>query len=205
AWMLCLSENSYMAECAVLASGSGSNFEAVVRGLEGTGHRVSCLVSDNDQAYAVVRAQSLRIPWHVVKYSSTGKPDNDRRHAEERILEILKQYKPCLLVLAGFMRLLTPTFVDCFPRRIVNIHPALLPKFPGTHGLTESYRSGDAELGITIHLVDYVMDTGPVLLQRSFKRKGTETLKEIEDRIHALEHQCYPSVIIGQLDSCGEA
>ncbi|TFG62188.1 MAG: phosphoribosylglycinamide formyltransferase [Spirochaetales bacterium] len=194
-----------MAECAVLASGSGSNFEAIVRGLEGTGHRVSCLVSDNDQAYAVVRAQSLGVPWHVVKYASAGGRDEARRNAEERVLAVLSQYDIRLVVLAGFMRLLTPLFVDAYPRRILNIHPALLPRYPGIHGIEESYRSADTELGITIHLVDHGMDTGPVLLQQSFERKGTETLKEIEDRIHALEHQYYPSVIIDQLDSCGEA
>lgn len=196
-----------MAECAVLASGSGSNFEAVVRALSRGKHKVCCLVSDNDQAYAIVRAQYLGIPWHAVKYGKDKKDsavDTDpRKQAEERILEILRPYNPKLIVLAGFMRLLTPFFIDHYPGRIINIHPSLLPKYPGTRGIEESFSSKDRELGITIHLVEYGTDTGPILTQKSFARESGDTLREIEERIHGLEHLYYPSVIMSLLDSDG--
>ncbi len=186
-----------MAKVAVFASGNGSNFEAIVKALEETPHRVVCLISDNEKAYALERARRLRIPYHVFPFHTPP----ERKDSEERILSLLRSYGIDFIALAGFMRLLSPLLIDAYPNRIVNIHPSLLPKYPGTHGIRDSYLSGDEELGITIHYVDYGLDTGPIITQRSFRRSGTETMEEIEDKIHALEHEVYPKVLIELLEA----
>jgi len=184
-----------MAKIAVLASGSGSNFQAIADKLPAAGHSVCCLVYDRKDAYARIRAERAEIPAHYVCYA--GKK---REHAEREIAEIIGTYEPEYIVLAGFMRMLTPWFVTEFSGKIINIHPALLPRHPGTHGIEDSYNSGDSELGITIHYVDEGMDTGPVIHQASFTRNGNETLEQVAERIHQLEHENYPREIIRLLD-----
>lgn len=186
-----------MANLAVFASGNGSNFEAIVHALQNTPHRVVCLISDQPKAFALDRAKRLGIPVHVFRFRTPA----ERETSEKGILEVLKNYKTDLIALAGFMRVLSPLFVDAYPKRIVNIHPSLLPKYPGVHGIRDSFLSRDPELGITIHYVDYGVDSGPIILQRSFKRAGTESLEEIEERIHRLEHEEYPRVLLQLLDS----
>jgi phosphoribosylglycinamide formyltransferase-1 len=186
-----------VAKVAVFASGNGSNFEAIAKALHETPHRVVCLISDNEQAYALSRAKRLQIPSHVFPFRTPS----ERKMSEERIIQLLRSYQTDFIALAGFMRLLSPLLIDAFPNRIVNIHPSLLPKYPGTHGIRDSYLSKDPELGITIHYVDYGLDTGPIITQRSFRRTGTETLEEIEEKIHALEHEVYPKVLIELLDA----
>jgi phosphoribosylglycinamide formyltransferase 1 len=183
-----------VAKWAVLASGNGSNFEALSKAL--ANRRPSCLICDRSGAFVFERAKRLRIPSHLVSYAK-----RDRAEAESEIIAILNKCGVDLVVLAGFMKILSPLFVNAFPSRIVNIHPALLPLHPGAHGLEESLQSGDRELGITIHYVDYGTDSGPVIMQKSFTRTGKESLEEIESRIHALEHLYYPEVIGNILDA----
>ncbi|HUZ18039.1 MAG TPA: phosphoribosylglycinamide formyltransferase [Spirochaetia bacterium] len=179
-----------MANLSIFASGNGSNFQAIAEGLQGTEHRVQCLVCDREGAFVIERADSLGIPWHLVSYKGRR-----RTEAEGEVASILDRYSIDLIALAGFMRLLSPVFVDRYHGRIINIHPSLLPKYPGTHAIVESFDSTDNELGITIHAVDYGMDTGPIIRQERFVRTGTESLDEITERIHALEHSAYPHVV----------
>lgn len=184
-----------MAEIAVLASGSGSNFQALAEKLPAAGHKICCLIYDRKNAYAGERAEKLEIPAHYVCY-----PGKTKQEAEAEIFEIINRYNTQLIVLAGYMRLFTAWFINKFPGKIVNIHPSLLPEYPGTHGIEESYNSVDRELGITIHFIDEGLDTGPVIVQKSFMRKSTESLEEIEEKIHKLEHEWYPKIITGLLD-----
>jgi len=179
-----------MANCIVLASGNGSNFQAVADRIKQTRHKIVCLVTNKKSAYALTRAHNLGIPTHVVAYQGRTKEE-----AEEEILDLAEKYGAELMVLAGFMKILTGRLIDGFYGKIINIHPALLPKYPGAHAIEESYRSGDKELGITIHQVDYGVDTGPVLLQKAFTRCGTESKEKIEEQIHDLEHRWYPEVV----------
>ena len=109
-----------------------------------------------------------------------------------------------MIVLAGFMKLLSPEMTKKYDGKIINIHPALLPKYPGTHGIEESFASSDTELGVTVHYVDSGMDTGKVIRQKSFVRSGSESLEEIETRIHDCEHEIYPQVVIELLDRAEE-
>lgn len=185
-----------MADFAVLASGSGTNFQAIAERTAKSCHDLKCMICDRKNAYVFKRAADLGIRSYYVPYFKRS-----REEAEKDISEILQKEKVELIVLAGFMRLLSPSFIDRYKGRIVNIHPALLPKFPGTHGIEESYNSGDEELGITIHYVDYGMDTGPVIMQKSFKRTFSESIDEIEKKIHKIEHSYYPDAIISILDS----
>ncbi|MFP4363023.1 MAG: phosphoribosylglycinamide formyltransferase [Spirochaetia bacterium] len=185
-----------MAKAAFFASGSGSNFQAIAEELEKTNHAAACLICDKPQAKVIDRARNFGIPVHIVSYK--GKK---RIEAEAEIHSILDNYAPDLLVLAGYMRILTPSFVDRYPQGIVNIHPSLLPKHPGTHAIEKSYNSSDSELGITIHWVDHGTDTGPVITQKSIQRMSSQSLEETEERIHQLEHTWYPKTIIQLLNS----
>lgn len=184
-----------MANLAVLASGNGSNFQAIAERLAGVPHRLCCLICDKARAYVLERAKRVGVPHYVVGYAGRSRHD-----AEERILEILRRHDIDVIALAGFMRLLTPLVVDEYAGRIVNIHPSLLPKYPGMNAIAESYASSDSDVGITIHVVDHGMDSGPILVQRSVKRMPQESLEELEQRIHALEHSTFPDAIVRILD-----
>jgi len=185
-----------VARLAVFASGNGSNFEALAKGLENTGHRVASLFVDRREAFAVQRAARLGIPYRFVSYKGRSKDET-----ETEIIAELRELGIDLIALAGFMRLLGPLLVDAYPNRIVNIHPSLLPKYPGKHGIAESFASGDRELGITIHYVDRGLDSGPIILQQSFSRVGSESIEDIEAKIHSLEHRWYPSIVKSLLDA----
>jgi formyltetrahydrofolate-dependent phosphoribosylglycinamide formyltransferase len=124
----------------------------------------------------------------------------EREAAEAQMTSWLEQAGTDLVVLAGFMRILTPFFVRRWRGKLINIHPSLLPRHPGAHGLEDSYDSGDTELGITVHWVDEGVDTGEVIEQRSFARHAKMTLEEAEFRIHQLEHELYPAVVKRLLD-----
>lgn len=184
-----------MGKIAVFASGRGSNFEALAGVFRKSKHSICCVICDNPEAPVIEKAGSLKIPVFLAPYKG-----RKREAAEKDILAYLNGHKPDLLVLAGFMRLLSPEFIAFYRNRIINIHPSLLPKYPGTEGILQSYNSPDKTLGITIHYVDEGMDSGPVLFQKSFERKGTESIEEIEASLHALEHKYYPSIILSVLE-----
>lgn len=187
-----------MADFVVLASGSGSNFEATVRALADSRHRLLALITDNPGAYALVRAEALGVPSVVVNYGI------GRRRGESRLARLLTSYRPDLVVLAGFMKVLPPHIVELFPGRIMNIHPSLLPDYPGLRAIERSYADATGKMGITIHLVDRGVDTGPVLARFVADRTGARTLEEMESRIHSLEHRHYPEIIAEQLDAIEE-
>ena len=185
-----------MARLAILASGNGSNFEAIAKELNETRHHICCLVCDRKNAEVQNKARALSIPVVYVSYAQRS-----RESAEADIRKALDSYRANLVALAGFMRIFTPGFVSIYDGRILNIHPSLLPKYPGLHGIEEGYRSGDKRLGVTVHLVNAGVDTGPVLCQESLIRKGEESFEEIEKAIHAIEHRVYPAAIIKKLDT----
>ncbi|MCX7028866.1 MAG: phosphoribosylglycinamide formyltransferase [Spirochaetes bacterium] len=185
-----------MASLAVFASGKGSNFVALAERLRGTSrHRLAILVCDVAGAPVLDRARELAVPARCISYRGRS-----RAEAEADMLEALREHRVDAVALAGFMRLLTPFFLSRFPGPVLNLHPSLLPKYPGTHGIEESFRSADRELGISVIRVDEGVDTGPVVLQRSFTRTGTESLEEIERLIHDLEHEWFPVAVLRALD-----
>ena len=185
-----------MARLAVLASGNGSNFQAVAEKIAETNHELSCMICDRKNAYVFSRAADHGVKSFYVSYYG-----REKKEAEKEMAGLLIREKTDIIALAGFMRILSPSFVQKFSGRIVNIHPSLLPRHPGTRGIEDSFNSGDRELGITVHYVDSGVDTGPVILQKSFTRTGTESIEEIENKIHKLEYRHYPEVLINILDS----
>ena len=185
-----------MAKLAILASGGGSNFQAITEAINGTEHTVKCLICDRKAAHAMERAKNLGIKIYYVTYFKRNKSE-----AETEISQILKKEECDLIVLAGFMRIFSTQFISNWENKIINIHPSLLPKYPGTHGIEDSFNSGDLELGVTIHYVDHGMDTGPIIFQESFTRRDNETLESAEDEIHKIEHRIYPNILIKKLNN----
>jgi phosphoribosylglycinamide formyltransferase-1 len=186
-----------MARLAVFASGTGSNFVAIAAAVKAAHrHGIEFLLCDVEGAKVLDRATELGVPTMLVSYDGQV-----REAVEKKVVRHLERRKVDVVALAGFMKLLTPFFLDRFKGPIINLHPSLLPKYPGAHAIEESYHSQDRELGISVIRVDEGVDTGPILLQKSFSREGTETLAEIASRIHALEHQWYPRVVLETLDA----
>lgn len=184
-----------MADIVVLASGNGSNFQAIADYFAKTGkHRVAALLSDQNEAFALKRAKNLAIPLYVIPYYKGLKA---RTEAIYRF--IIDSFNPRLIVLAGFMRILSPAFASAYSGRIVNIHPSLLPAYPGTHSIERAFAAGEPVLGITIHYVDAGVDTGPIILQKSVPRE--ETLETMTEAIHQLEHDWYPKKIYELLET----
>lgn len=176
---------------AVLASGNGSNFQKIAEDLaRDRSHTLALLICDRPGAPCLDRAAALGVPTQVVTYEK-GK----RAEAEALITKLLEEAGTDLVVLAGFMRLLGPDFVRRWAGKIINIHPTLLPRHPGAHGIADSYHSGDRRLGVTVHWVDEGLDSGPIIAQESFERTPGLTLEQAEGKIHALEHELYPRVV----------
>jgi phosphoribosylglycinamide formyltransferase-1 len=178
---------------AVLASGYGSNLQAIIdaakRGvIDG---RVVLVISDNRDAYALERAEKHQIEAHYLSPKNfAGREDYD--HA---VIALLKERGIELVVLAGYMRLLSPVFIDGFSGRIINIHPSLLPSFPGLEGVAQALRYGVKVSGCTVHFVDENLDTGPIILQESVPVYDNDTEESLHQRIHTVEHRLYPQAI----------
>ncbi|MDV8935342.1 MAG: phosphoribosylglycinamide formyltransferase [Carnobacterium sp.] len=178
---------------AVFASGNGSNFEAIVKSMnQGEIEGAIVLVfSDRTDAYVLERAKNLQIPVR----SFSPKQFTNKVEYEKEILKELKAKEVELIVLAGYMRLIGPTLLNAYPNRILNIHPALLPEFPGLHGIRDAFEAGVKQTGVTVHYVDNGVDTGPILAQKRVNIEENETLASLELKIHQAEHQLYPEVI----------
>lgn len=183
-----------MKRIAVLASGQGSNLQAIIDAVENGTIRnaaVALAVSDRKNAYALERAALKNIPavWFNPR-SFISREDYDRE-----LVAYLEEQQIDLVVLAGFMRLLTPYFVIAFQNRILNIHPSLLPAFPGKNGVADALAYGVKITGCTVHFVDAGLDTGPIILQEALTVKSDDTVESLHRRIHALEHRLYPQAI----------
>jgi phosphoribosylglycinamide formyltransferase-1 len=195
-----------VAKLAVLASGNGGNFEALVRALcaraecgmplcEGPRHECVLLAYDRKAAFAAERAARLRVPARYVGYYK-----REAGTAEAELTAALDEAGADLVALAGFMRLLSPAFVASRRGRIVNVHPSLLPAWPGAHAITRAYDAGETEFGVTVHFVDEGMDTGAIIAQEAFARARGESVGEVEARVHEVEHRIYPKAVLALLD-----
>ncbi|MGX7108404.1 phosphoribosylglycinamide formyltransferase [Facklamia miroungae] len=177
---------------AVFASGSGSNFQALVEACrDQNDFNFVLLFSDYPQAYALERANKLGIP----SLAASPKDFNSRDEYEEFLLRKMEDYQVDYILLAGYMRIIGQDLLEAYPDRILNIHPSLLPAFPGRHGIADAYRAGVKETGVTVHLVDQGIDTGRILKQAKVLIEQGETLADLEEKIHQVEHQLYPQVV----------
>lgn len=176
---------------AVLASGGGTNLQAIIDRLHGSdGIEIAGVGSDKPDAFALERARSVMIETAV--FPRTDYPDRESR--DEAMADWIDSLNTDLIVLAGYMQLVSAGFVERFRHRIVNVHPALLPAFPGLDAIGQAIEHGVRITGVTVHFVDEGTDTGPVIMQRAVEvpAGGRE---ELEVAIHAVEHEIYPEAI----------
>lgn len=177
----------------VLVSGRGSNLQAIIDAIESgkVEATIAIVISDNKNAYALVRAQKYGLKTLFLDPKEFKK----REDYDKRIVEHLQQEGVELVILAGFMRLLSPYFINAYKFRIMNIHPALLPSFPGLHAQKQALDYGVKVSGVTVHFVDEGCDTGPIILQVAVKVEDDDTVETLAARILEQEHKIYPQAI----------
>lgn len=185
-----MKKNIRQGNIAVFASGSGSNFVAIAKAVKKRMLRVNLclLICDNPEAPVIGKAARLKIPVLIVARNDF----HSREAFEEQIIDALRARKVDLIVLAGFMRILSPAFVRNYSGRIINIHPALLPAFKGAHAIRDAFDYGVKVSGVTVHFVDELTDHGPIIMQKEVAVKESDSLQSLEARIHKAEHRIYP-------------
>ena len=173
---------------AVLASGRGSNFQALI---DSEGGEVALLVCNVAAAGCLERARIAGIEAVVLDHKASP----TREAYDRALLEVLKKHRIELVVLAGFMRLLTREFLNAFPHRVINVHPALLPAFPGTHAVRQALDYGVKVTGCTIHFVDEGTDTGPIIAQATVPVRDGDDEASLQLRIQEQEHLLFPRIV----------
>lgn len=178
----------------VLASGRGSNFQSIAESiLRGEIYaEITVLICNVPGAGAIDRARKLDIPHVVIDHAPYG---SNREAFERAVVEELSRRNVRLVVLAGFMRLLSPYFLRQFPHRILNIHPSLLPAFPGAHGIRDAIEHGAKVTGLTIHFVDESLDGGPIILQKAVPVEEGDSEERLAARVLQWEHVLYPLAV----------
>lgn len=177
----------------VLISGSGSNLQAIIDRIA-EGHvaaRIAVVISNKGDAYGLERARNAGIA--AVHVDPKAYPNAVAYN--EAVRDELLAAGVELVVMAGYMKLLGTPVLDAFPNRVLNLHPALLPSFPGAHGIADALAYGVKVTGITVHFANEVFDEGPIIAQRAVTIEESDTLETLEAKIHALEHELYPEVI----------
>ena len=176
----------------VLISGNGSNLQAIIDACQkDLPAEVSAVISNDPDAFGLQRATKAGIPTHVINHRDY----TDRAEFDHALRQIIDQYKPDFVILAGFMRKLTPEFVAHYPKRMLNIHPSLLPKYRGLHTHERVLEAGDKEHGVTIHFVTDELDGGPIIAQEKIAVTSDDTAESLKEKIHVIEHRLYPQVI----------
>ncbi len=180
-------------DLAVLVSGSGSNLQAIIDKVEAgvLAARIRLVLANNTQAFGLERAKRHGIPHLGLDHRNYP----TREAFDRRMVEAIRQAGADTVAMAGFMRLLTPVFLQAFPGRVLNIHPALLPSFPGVHGQADANAYGVKLSGCTVHFADELMDNGPVVIQAAVPALAGEPAESLAARILALEHCIYPQAL----------
>ncbi|EGP67359.1 phosphoribosylglycinamide formyltransferase [Streptococcus sp. oral taxon 056 str. F0418] len=179
-----------MKKIAVFASGNGSNFQVIAEQFP-----VEFVFSDHRDAFVLERANQLR----VKSYAFELKEFENKADYEAALVELLQEHQIDLVCLAGYMKIVGSTLLSAYEGRIINIHPAYLPEFPGAHGIEDAWQAGVEQSGVTIHWVDSGVDTGKIIQQVRVPRLAEDTLESFEARIHEAEYRLYLEV----LDSLG--
>ena len=178
---------------AIFASGRGTNFSAIAAAIKKglIKANLSLLVCDNPKAGVLLKAKAAK----VEVFLADRKTFSSKIDFENAIIEALKKHKIGLIVLAGFMRILSARFVRKYYGRIINIHPSLLPAFKGEEGIKDAFSYCVKMTGVTVHFVDVLMDHGPIILQQAVVINERDTQKALEEKIHRVEHALYPQAI----------
>ena len=174
---------------AILLSGRGSNFEAIYRANVA---QIVCVISNRSDAPGIARARELGLTAHVFDHRNYP----TREAHEEDVLRAIAEAEPDFIALAGYMRLLSPAFVAAYPHRILNIHPSLLPAFPGVDAQAQALRYGVRVSGCTVHFVDENLDAGPIIVQRAVTVLDGETADSLAARILEQEHIAYVEALV---------
>lgn len=176
----------------VLLSGSGTNLQAIIDEVAaGLPVEIVKVVSSRPDAYGIERAKAAGIPVLVLNRTMYA----DRDAADQLIVDELKAAGAEYVVMAGYMRMVTPVMLDAFPDRVVNLHPALLPSFKGAHAIDDAFNAGVKVTGVTVHLANEEYDKGPIIAQEPVVVAEDDTLDSLEAKIHAVEHVLYPKVL----------
>ncbi len=177
----------------VLLSGSGTNLQAIIDAIAHDTLPVEIVhvVSSRPDAYGIERARAASIPVTVLNREVYADP----QAADARIVEALRAAGAEYVVMAGYMRKLTPVVLDAFPDHVLNLHPALLPSFKGAHAIQDAFDAGVKVTGVTVHLANEDYDKGPIVAQRAVVVREDDTIDDLEARIHATEHILYPEVL----------
>lgn len=178
---------------AVLASGNGSNLEAIINAVKDKKIKatLAVVISDKPNAFALERARKAGIEAVFIN----PKDFNGREAFDSAVIAKLKGSSVDFVVLAGFMRILSPLFIKAFENKILNVHPALLPAFKGAHAIRDAFLSGVKLTGVTVHFVDEEIDHGAIILQEAVEIEPGDTLEKLEERIHKTEHKIYPKAV----------
>lgn len=179
-----------MVNVAIFASGSGTNFENIVKA-DLQYANIKLLLVDKENAYAIERAKTLKIPYVYVN----PKAFPSKREYEKKILEYLDAYEIELIALAGYMRFIGEVLLKAYPQKIINLHPAYLPAFPGAHSILDAYEAKVKTTGVSIHYVDEGVDTGTIIHQEKIVIDPSWSFAELEKNVHALEYKMYPKVL----------
>ncbi len=182
-----------MKKIAIFASGNGSNFQAIAEAVgKGKMHAsIELLICDHPDAFCIDRAEQLNIP----AFSFSPKDFPSKEEFEQQILQELQAKEVEMIVLAGYMRLIGSVLLRAFPNQIINIHPSLLPSFPGKNAILQAIEAGVRVTGVTVHYVDAGMDTGPIIAQEAVSIHKGESVEDIHRKIQQVEHTLYPRVI----------
>jgi len=182
-----------MINLAIFASGSGSNFEAIATAIQGgkINANLALLVCDKPEAKVIARAERLNVPTFVC----TPKDYPTRAAHEAAILSALSAAKVDFVALAGYMRIIGDTLLQAYGGKIINIHPSMLPAFPGMDAIAQAFNSGANATGVTVHYIDEGVDTGPIIAQRQVDILPGDTLEILEARVHQVEHELYVEVL----------
>jgi phosphoribosylglycinamide formyltransferase-1 len=181
----------------VLASGRGSNLQALIDAQRAAtlGGEIAVVVSNVEGASALERARAAGIP--ALECVDRGRPREDH---DRELVSLLRQHRVDLVCLAGYMRLLSPVFFEAFAGRILNVHPSLLPAFPGRDAQRQAFEHGVKVSGATVHLVEEALDSGPIVLQEAVPVKEDDTVERLSARILDAEHRIYPRAVRLVLD-----
>jgi len=177
----------------VLISGKGSNLQAIIDEVRAGRLQVSicAVISDRPNAYGLTRAAEAGIPIHVIDYTRY----RERADFDAALQRQIDAYRPDLIVLAGFMRILSREFVEHYQGRMINIHPSLLPRYQGLHTHRRILEAGEKQHGASVHYVTPELDSGPVILRARVPVLDNDTVETLQQRVHAVEHQIYPAAI----------
>lgn len=178
---------------AVFISGNGTNLQAIIDS-QAKGEikaELALVVSSNEKAFGLKRAEKAGIKSLVFNPANY----TNRQSVDRDIVIALKEHKIDFIVLAGYMRLLTPYFIKNYPNKIINVHPSLLPSFKGASGIKDAFTYGVKQTGVTVHFVNEKMDNGPIIMQDTVKINEEDTLETLEEKIHRVEHRIYPQAV----------